>query len=270
MERAGKRKIFIILRLLAVMSVLAVFGCGALRGQALAEVAAVSEESAAHDHNDGEWTALTADGGVLTAGKYYLADDVTLTTDLTISGEVTLCLNGHKLTGTGKSSVITVNSDANFTLCDCSTEANNVVGGVTYTTGVVTGGSGFYDGQAYSRGGGVYVAENASFTLTGGSISGNSVEYGEGGGVYISEGSTFTMSGGSIAVVKDCRRQGVGVFLIKEAEKIILEKGGGRALIHAQARAKEFYFKQGYLDTGKSDEEEGCPHIWLYKNCGQS
>ena len=30
MERAGKRKIFIILILLAVMSVLAVFGCGSL------------------------------------------------------------------------------------------------------------------------------------------------------------------------------------------------------------------------------------------------
>ena len=99
MERTGRRKIFIILILFAVMSVLAVFGCGALHRQALAEVAAASEESAAHDHDDGEWTALTADGGVLTAGKYYLAEDVSLTTDLTISGEVTLCLNGHELRG---------------------------------------------------------------------------------------------------------------------------------------------------------------------------
>ena len=36
----GKKKNFIILILLAAMSVLAVFGCGALHGQALAEVAA--------------------------------------------------------------------------------------------------------------------------------------------------------------------------------------------------------------------------------------
>ena len=75
---------------------------------------------------------------------------------------------------------------------------------------------------------------------------------------------------GRIAVVKDYRGQGIGAFLIKEAEKIILDEGGCRALIHAQTRAKEFYLKQGYIDTGKSDEEEGCPHIWLYKNCGQN
>ena len=75
---------------------------------------------------------------------------------------------------------------------------------------------------------------------------------------------------GRIAVVKDYRGQGIGAFLIKEAEKIILDEGGCRALIHAQTRAKEFYLKQWYIDTGKSDEEEGCPHIWLYKNCGQN
>ena len=230
MERTGKRKNFIILILFAVFaaaSVLAVFGCGALHGQALAEVAAVSEESAAHDHNDGEWTALTSDGGTLAAGKYYLAEDVTLTTDLTISGEVTLCLNGHELRGAeavqeeDAQPVIKVEAGADFTLCDC-------VG-----TGIVTGGSGLYDGQAYSRGGGVYVAENASFTLTGGSISGNSVEHGEGGGVYISEGGTFTMSGGSISDNTCETGYGGGVYLNNAAFTMSGGSISGNACTHA-------------------------------------
>lgn len=79
-----------------------------------------------------------------------------------------------------------------------------------------------------------------------------------------SSGDKFLI--GRIAVVKEYRGQGVGAFLIREAEKIILADGGGQAFIHAQTRAKEFYLKQGYLDTGRADEEEGCPHVWLYKN----
>ena len=149
----------------------------------------------AHTHADGAEfaTALSTTGGALAEGKYYLAGDVILTTDLTISGEVTLCLNGHKLTGTRQGSVITVNSGAAFTLCDCSTEANNVIGGVTYTTGVVTGGYALGNG-----GGGVYV-NGGTFTMSGGTIAKN-VAVSSGGGVYV-DGGTFIMSG--TAAIKD-------------------------------------------------------------------
>ena len=54
-------------------------------------------EATVHDHNDRTWTELTADGGTLESGNYYLAGDVTLTTDITIADNatVTLCLNKH-------------------------------------------------------------------------------------------------------------------------------------------------------------------------------
>ena len=61
------------------------------------------------DYHTG-WTALTKDGGSLTAEKYYLTDNVTLETNLTIPAntEVTLDLNGFTLRGKGSGSVITV------------------------------------------------------------------------------------------------------------------------------------------------------------------
>ena len=130
-----------------------------------------------HDsHSDG-WTALTADTTTLSGGSYYLSGDVEYTgaESITVSGEVILCLNGHKLNLNKQH--ISVGSGASLTLCDCS------------TGGVLTGGSG-------SKGGGVYVGGGGTFTMTGGSIAGNTAE--SGGGVYVDEGGTFTMEDGSI------------------------------------------------------------------------
>ena len=151
-------------------------------------------EATVHDHNDETWTAITADGGTLQSGNYYLTSDVTLTTDITIADNatVTLCLNGYKLTGTGTSSVITVGEGADFTLEDCSADASAPAG-----TGVITGGIGFLDEYTVRRGGGVYISGNSTFTMNGGTISGNTAT--TCGGVYVVNGGTFTMNGGTIS-----------------------------------------------------------------------
>ena len=130
-----------------------------------------------HDSHSGGWTELTAGTTTLSGGSYYLSGDVeyTGTESITVSGEVILCLNGHKLDLKGQH--ISVGSGASLTLCDCS------------TGGVITGGSGIH-------GGGVYVAGGGTFTMTGGSISGNTAD--AGGGVYVNKGGTFTMEDGSI------------------------------------------------------------------------
>ena len=133
---------------------------------------------AAEEHNShsNSWTELTADTTILSDGSYYLSGDVEYSgTEITVSGEVILCLNGHKLNLNKQH--ISVGSGASLTLCDCS------------TGGVLTGGSG-------SKGGGVYVGGGGTFTMTGGSIAGNTAE--SGGGVYVDEGGTFTMEDGSI------------------------------------------------------------------------
>ena len=154
----------------------------------------------AHENDDDTYTwftAISAEDGTLNGGNYYLPYDVTLTNNITIDSEVTLCLNGHILRGNGNGSVITINSDAHFTLCDCSKEQ----------TGLVTGGSGIIRrNDVY--GGGVYVY--GTFIMNGGTIAGNNAtirEWGSttelfsanGGGVYIASGAIFIMNGGEIS-----------------------------------------------------------------------
>ena len=152
-------------------------------------------EATVHDHTDETWTELTAAGGTLESGNYYLTSDVKLTTDITIADNatVTLCLNGYKLTGTGTSSVITFNEGVDFTLEDCSADASAPAG-----TGVITGGIGCSADGEMILGGGVYISGNSTFTMNGGAISGNTAAN-SGGGVCMWDGGTFTMTGGTIS-----------------------------------------------------------------------
>ncbi len=161
------------------------------------------------DHAGHEgWTPVTADGGSLADGNYFLADDVVLTTDLTVSGEVTLCLNGHVLTGTGTRSVITVSQNAELTLCDCNTSAENTVNGTIFDGGVVTGGNDY-------RGGGISVDKAAKLVMTGGTVAYNEASFG--GGIAIAGnnvyGSTFVMEGGEIRN-NEATKGGGGVYTV--------------------------------------------------------
>ena len=188
-------------------------------------------EATVHDHTDGTWTELTSDGGTLQSGNYYLAGDVTLTTNITVAEgtTVTLCLNGYKLTGTGTDSVITVSDDASFTLTDCRSASEEAECQHSYyvaesglwtfydgdlpeaapdgaetgvvTGGVITGGNGLY--------GGVY-ADGGTFTMDGGTISGNTAAV-NGGGVFIDKYAAFTMGNGTIS--GNTAEYGGGVFV---------------------------------------------------------
>ena len=173
-----------------------------------------SAEEVTHDHSSG-WTALTAEtvnGGYPTSDNYYLSDDLTLTNNLIINGQnVTICLNGHVLTGKSNDySVIQVKNGGTLTICDCQNtehkgyldaeglwhklEADATVpdGGTScdLTGGVITGG----DPGTYGKGGGVNAASGTTVTFTGGNIAGNTAGYG--GGVY-NEG-TLNLNGGNI------------------------------------------------------------------------
>lgn len=147
-----------------------------------------------HGSHSNGWTELTADTTTLSGGSYYLSGDVEYsgTESITVSGEVILCLNDHKLDLKGQH--ISVGSGASLTLCDCS------------TGGVLTGGSGSNDG-------GVYVGGGGTFTMTGGSIAGNTAN--AGGGVYVDEGGTFTMEDGSINNNQATSGGGGGVMVNK-------------------------------------------------------
>lgn len=91
-----------------------------------------------------------------------------------------LCLNGHSLTR--KASGYTINVYGTLVLCDCN--------GSGQGKGVISHGK-KDDGSLYGADG-IYVVDNAIFTMYGGKISGNN------GGVIVS-GGTFTMYGGEIS-----------------------------------------------------------------------
>ena len=147
-----------------------------------------------HDSHSNNWMEFTAGTTTLSGGSYYLSGDVEYsgTESITVSGEVILCLNDHKLNLKGQH--ISVGSGASLTLCDCS------------TGGVLTGGSG-------SNGGGVYVGGGGTFTMTGGSIADNTAN--AGGGVYVDEDGTFTMEDGSINNNQATSGGGGGVMVNK-------------------------------------------------------
>ena len=155
----------------------------------------------------------------LTAGEYYLCNNVNLTQTLVIQGDVTLDLNGFVLKITGSGSVIKIESGT-LTLVDSHPDAihkfvkeatglwtlDENAGTEIVKGGVITGGTGStykYNndiGQIVYNdcGGGVFVAPGASFIMEGGNIVGCSAGK-SGGGVKVTNDGDFKMSGGTIS-----------------------------------------------------------------------
>jgi hypothetical protein len=139
-----------------------------------------------HKVNDG-WVVFepwaSKDSLPSKAGNYYLLYDVILDgNDLAWSptGEVQICLNGHKIERSRKElddSVIRVKEKTTLCLHDC-------IG-----TGVITGGH-----AGDNNGGGV--RDEGEFYMYGGTITGNTAR--NGGGVSVCIGRTFGMYGGTI------------------------------------------------------------------------
>lgn len=144
----------------------------------------------------------------LGGGVYTLAEDVTISGTLRVTGEATVDLNGHVLRydeAAGPDSIFRVKSDCTLTLTDSDPTASHSDASLP-AGGLITGGKGFkYDngaGQFYTYyGGGVYVETGASFVLAGGTIYACGVQSGAqsayGGGIY-AEGGSVTMTGGAI------------------------------------------------------------------------
>ncbi|MDE7168413.1 MAG: hypothetical protein K2O28_06170 [Clostridia bacterium] len=234
MYKSFKKPCLILLS--AIIAAMLVLACAFMLSP---KTTAHADAEETHDHST--MTELTARpaGGNLTAGAYYLGDNIS--GNITVSGTVTLCLNGHNVTGDGNDSVITVSQNATFTLCDCK-DAGIITGGNaergggvlvsggaftmsggTISSNTATSGGGVFvwnsgtfimnggtirENIASSGGGGVFV--NTTFTMTGGTISENTAES-YGGGVYLNGSTTFKMSGGTIS--RNTANTGGGVFL---------------------------------------------------------
>ena len=77
------------------------------------------------------------------------------------------------------------------------------------------------------------------------------------------EASTFII--GRVAVMKTHRGQQLGAKILLAAEDFIRVMGGIKTKLAAQVQAKGFYETLGYTAAGEVFDEEGCPHVWMYK-----
>lgn len=80
---------------------------------------------------------------------------------------------------------------------------------------------------------------------------------------FFKENNHYTI--GRVAVLKEYRNQHIGNLLLKSAEKEIKRINGDVIVVHAQVRVSSFYEKQGYIQFGQIDDDEGVPHVWMKK-----
>lgn len=77
------------------------------------------------------------------------------------------------------------------------------------------------------------------------------------------ERNTFIL--GRLAVIKEYRHQNIGSLIMQEAEKYVHNISGKSIALHAQCQASGFYGKNGYVEHGEIDDEQGYPHVWMKK-----
>lgn len=144
------------------------------------------------DHTNQVWQAWENNGTLPSdTGYYYLLEDVTLSAQANIGGNVKLCLNGHTVSlkeGVENGRVIKLLEGSTLSLTDCE------------STGKLTGGNAEF-------GGCVNINRGAVLNLYGGTITGNtslSQTGGQGAGVYVQAtkdgvaAGVFNMYGGEI------------------------------------------------------------------------
>ena len=134
-------------------------------------------------------------------GSVYLANDITINSAITVTGELTLCLNGKTLKNTASNTRVIHIDGGTLNLTDCGSTGTITGGSITgngggvYNQGTFAMYGGKISGNTANRGGGVYVLGDG-FIMYGGEISNNTVKY-DGGGVYNARLNTV-IAGGSI------------------------------------------------------------------------
>ena len=142
------------------------------------------------EHTQVEYKAWNDSASLPTEGNWYLNTDVTITKEVTIKKDLSLCLNGHKVTGrTSSSRFYSTNGTSNevLTISDCTAKLEDGV----YTAG------GFYN-NTYTHsvaGGAIFTRPNSTLHFYDGIISGCTA-YGGGGAIYGNKGSSINIYNG--------------------------------------------------------------------------
>lgn len=218
-------------------------------------------------------TSITSISGTLTDGKYIMANDITVTGEIVVTGAVELDLNGYvlQLDPSVWGRLFNVQNGAVFTIKDSNpTKANTGLFGLKGVDGTtVEAGSettisgGVMMSYGADRGGIMYMSPGSTVYFDGGTMTGgvamragsndedsnypyHAYTDGCGGAVFVNQGATFVMNGGDIAYCRtkyidytgDQIYQGKGgaVFVDAEgAESGVFEMNGDSKIYGCQA-----------------------------------
>lgn len=148
-----------------------------------------------HTHSDApdiEWEAWDGKTALNRNGYYYLNSDATITSKVTVSADVTLCLYGNTLTS---SIAPMLEVTGSLTICDCGTMGSMETSKDSSSSYIIKVTNGNLTLES-----GTIKAENCrGISLSGGSVSieGGELIAGDYAGIYITNGEV-TMSGGTI------------------------------------------------------------------------
>lgn len=70
---------------------------------------------------------------------------------------------------------------------------------------------------------------------------------------------------GRVAVLKEYRKFGLGSSIMNALCEKAKELGAKKCELSAQCRAKGFYNKLGFIESGEVYLDENCPHIYMEK-----
>ena len=205
-------------------------------------------DAACTDHEAITFKAWTDGTALPVSGSWYLDTDVTVSKEVRLTSDLSLCLNGHTVTGkTASQRLYSTNGSGTqvLTICDCTAKTENGV----YTAGKLTGshntntGAGggaiflraggvlrLFDGRICDNstvaGGGAIYANSATIEMYGGEFSGNIAKNAEGtwktGGAIYLQDTAMTLYGGTVK--NNEANDGAGIHL---AGKSYLELRGG-------------------------------------------
>ena len=210
-------------------------------------------------------------------GVYTLAEDVTISGTLKVTGEAAVDLNGYVLRyadTTANGSVFEIVSGGDLTVIDSRPNVEHKFvsnadglwvldeqnGTEIVRGGIITGGTGLTDRNNNGYGGGVYVDGGGRFTMTGGSIVGCKAEgyIAFGGGVFVAKGGQFTMTGGSIVgctAVADEYGHAYGGGIRNDGDDN--NSNVGRTTLSGTAEIRDCHAKGGFLLYGGGISDAG-------------
>lgn len=210
-------------------------------------------------------------------GVYMLAEDVTISGTLKVTGEAAVDLNGYVLRyadTTANGSVFEIVSGGDLTVIDSRPNVEHKFvsnadglwvldeqnGTEIVRGGIITGGTGLTDRNNNGYGGGVYVDGGGRFTMTGGSIVGCKAEgyIAFGGGVFVAKGGQFTMTGGSIVgctAVADEYGHAYGGGIRNDGDDN--NSNVGRTTLSGTAEIRDCHAKSGFLLYGGGISDAG-------------